>query len=532
MKRISEIIKELNIPDDYVDEYGKYKGKISNEYYDKIKDKKNAKLILVTSVNPTPMGEGKTTQSIGIAMAMKKIGKKAIAVLREPSLGPVFGIKGGAIGGGKSVLEPAQDIDLHFNGDFHAITSANNLLVAVLENHIFQGNELNIDINQICIKRAIDMNDRGLRKITVGEGGKQNDVEYQTGFEITAACELMAICCLCEDENDLKNRLNNILVAYNCNNEPVYAKELSCTNAMLALLKNAIKPNIVQTQEETPCIVHLGPFANIAHGCNSVIATKLGLKLADYCITEAGFGADLGAEKFFDIKCRKANIKPDIAVLVVTIKALKYNGGVKIQEIEKENIDALKDGICNLKRHIENIQKYGVPLVICINKFSTDTQNEIEYIKDYCKSVNVQCEISTAFENGSDGAIDIANLIVEKLETQKTDFKYIYNDEDSISEKIEKVCKKIYGASEIIYLEEAKKKLEYIEKLGYTKLPVCIAKTPMSFTDDDKILGAPSDFRITIRDMKISSGAGFIVVYAGNIVTMPGLGRNSKYLNF
>jgi len=525
IERIENIAKKLNIPEEYIDCYGKYKAKISSDYYNNIKDRKSAKLILVTAVNPTPHGEGKTTQSIGLTMAMNKIGKKSIAVLREPSLGPVFGTKGGAIGGGMAKLLPSQDIDLHFTGDFHAITSANNLLCAVIDNNVFHKSNLNIDPQKICIKRAIDMNDRALRDITTTHG-------IHTGFEITAACELMAICCLAENKADLKKKLGSILVAYDYENKPVYARNLKVVNAMMALLQEAMNPNLVQTTENTPCIVHLGPFANIAHGCNSVVATKLGLKLTDYCITEAGFGADLGAEKFFDIKCRKANLVPDLAILVVTVKALKYNGGDFEKDLSNENLATLEKGIVNLEKHIENIKKYQVPIIVCINKFSSDTDNEIKYIKKYCDKLNVKSEISTAYENGSDGAINLAKLVVQTLDNTTNDFKFIYNDNDSIETKIDKVCKKIYGAGNIVYLDAAKEKIENANTLGYSDLPICIAKTPLSLSDNPKLLGCPKDFTITVRDIKISSGAGFIIVYAGDIMTMPGLGKKSKYEEF
>ncbi|MDD2377053.1 MAG: formate--tetrahydrofolate ligase [Clostridia bacterium] len=526
IEKIKNIVNKLNIPEKYIDYHGKYKAKISGSYYNYIKTRKSGKLILFTAINPTPHGEGKTTQSIGLTMAMNKIGKNSIAVLREPSLGPVFGVKGGAIGGGMAKLLPSEDIDLHFTGDFHAITSSNNLLCAVVDNHIFQGNILNIDPERVFIKRAIDMNDRSLRNITTTCG-------VHTGFEITAACELMAICCLAENKEDLKEKLGSILVGYTYDNKPIYARNLNVVNAMMALLKEAMNPNLVQTTEHTPCIVHLGPFANIAHGCNSVIATKLGLKLADYCITESGFGADLGAEKFFDIKCRKANIVPDIAILVATVKALKYNGGDIEKDLSNENLETLKKGIVNLGKHIENINKYQIPLIVCINKFSTDTENEVNFIKNYCLNLNVKCEVSTTFENGGEGSIDLAKIVIQTLENSKSNnFKFIYDDNDSIETKINKVCTEIYGASNVEYFDEAKEKIKNANKLGYDKLPICIAKTPLSLSDNSKLLGCPKDFTITVRDIKISSGAGFIVVYAGDIMTMPGLGKKSKFEEF
>ena len=528
MKNILEIASKLNIPDEYIECYGKDKAKINLELNNVISKNNNGKLILMTSINPTPYGEGKTTQSIGLAMGLNKIGKNAIVVLREPSLGPVFGIKGGAIGGGKATVEPQEDINLHFTGDFHAITSANNLLCAVIDNHIYNGNELRIDENRICIKRVIDMNDRSLRDITIN--GKK--VSYNTGFEITAASEIMAICCLAENMEDLKERLENILVAYDLDGKPVYARELEVVGAMMALLKDALKPNLVQTVEETPCIVHLGPFANIAHGCNSVVATKMGLKLADYCVVEAGFGSDLGAEKFMDIKCRKAGLKPDMAVIVATVKALKYNGYVAKEDINKPNIEALKKGICNLGKHIENIKKYNVPVIVCINKYTSDTDEEIEYIKEYAKENGVEAVTSSAYENGSNGTVEFANKVVQVLNSTVSNYSPLYELNTSIKTKIEKVCKEIYGADDVIYLDEAEKNIEHANNLGYSNLPICIAKTPASLTDDAKVLGRPKKFKITIRDIKIDAGAGFIVCYAGNIMTLPGLGKSSKYKDF
>lgn len=531
IENIQNIASKLKIEDKYIDCYGKYSAKISLDYYEKIKKRDNAKLILMTSINPTPLGEGKTTQSIGLAMAMNKIGKDTIAVLREPSLGPVFGIKGGAVGGGKAIIEPKEDIDLHFTGDFHAITSANNLLCAVVDNSIFQGNNLNINPDTICIKRAIDMNDRSLRDITI-EKNSVNNLSYKTGFEITAACELMAICCLAENMEDLKNRIDNILVAYNFDGNPVYAKEFEVTGAMLALLKKAMCPNLVQTAENTPCILHLGPFANIAHGCNSLVATRFGLKLANYCITEAGFGADLGAEKFLDIKCRQGNLIPDLTVIVVTMKALKYHAGIKLEEIKNENVYAVKKGILNLEKHIESIQKFGLPIVVCINKFDGDSIKEIEYVKEFCIKRGIKTEVSTVYSDGSDGGINLAKTVCKVLEEEKSNFKYIYSNEDSIEEKIKKVAKNIYGAKDVKYLDEAVKDLKKINKLGVNNLPICIAKTPNSLSDDPKLLGRPKDYNITIKGLKISSGAKFVVVYAGNITTMPGLGKNSRYKDF
>ncbi len=528
MQNITKISEKLNIPEEEIECYGKYKAKISDKYYEKIKDRKNGKLILMTSINPTPFGEGKTTQSIGLSMGLNKIGKNSIVVLREPSLGPVFGIKGGAIGGGKSTIEPQEDINLHFTGDFHAITSANNLLCAVIDNHIFSGNELNIDMNNIVIKRVLDMNDRSLRNITIN--GKK--VTYDTGFEITVASEIMAICCLAEDTEDLRRMLGNILVAYDLDGNPVYAKQLEVVGAMMALLRDVLKPNLVQTIEETPCIVHLGPFANIAHGCNSIVATKLGLKLSDYCVVEAGFGSDLGAEKFMDIKCRKAGLKPDLSIIVATVKALKYNGYMPIEEINQKNMEYLQKGIVNLGKHIENMKKYNVPVMVCINKFSTDSDEEIEYIRDFASKYDVPVEISQAYESGSEGTIEFANKVVEILEKEETNYMPLYSLDLTIEEKIEKICKEIYGASDVEFLDEAKENIKKAVKFGYEKLPVCIAKTPSSLTDDAKILGRPSGFKITIKNIKINSGAGFIVAYAGNIMTLPGLGKNSRYKDY
>ena len=528
MENIIQIAKKLDMSEEDIECFGKYKAKISTECMDRLKGNKNGKLILMTSINPTPFGEGKTTQSIGLAMGLDRIGKNGIVVLREPSLGPVFGIKGGAIGGGKATVEPQEDINMHFTGDFHAITSANNLLCAVVDNHIYYGNELNIDKDKIYIKRAIDMNDRSLRDITINN----NKVSYNASFEITAACEIMATCCLAEDMDDLRERLGNIMVASSLDGKPVYARDLDVVGAMATLLKDALKPNLVQTIEGTPCLIHLGPFANIAHGCNSVIATKLGLKLADYCVVEAGFGSDLGAEKFMDIKCRKAGLKPDLSVIVATTKALKYNGGVGAAEIADKNIEALKKGIANLGKHIENMQKYGVPTMVCINKYGTDNDEEIEYIREYAKKYGVDVEISDAFMNGSDGTIDIANKVVEKLDTTESNYKPLYELDLSIEEKINKICKEIYGAKDVVFLDAAKEKIKIANENGYSNYPVCIAKTPASLTDDAKVLGRPEGFTVTIRDIKISAGPGFIVAYAGNIMTLPGLGRNSKYKEY
>lgn len=528
MENILKISDKLNIPEDKIECYGKYKAKIMEDYYDELSQKNNGKLILMTSINPTPFGEGKTTQSIGLSMGLNKIGKDSIVVLREPSLGPVFGIKGGAIGGGKATVEPQEDINLHFTGDFHAITSANNLLCAVVDNHIFNGNELNIDVNKIVIKRAIDMNERSLRNITIND----KKIAHDTGFEITAACEVMAICCLANNREDLKNMLGNILVAYNIEGKPVYARELEVVGAMMALLKDVLKPNLVQTVEGTPCLVHLGPFANIAHGCNSVVATKLGLKLADYCVVEAGFGSDLGAEKFMDIKCRKANLKPDLSIIVATVKALKYNGNMSIDNITQKDVTCLEKGIVNLGKHIENMKKYNVPVMVCINKFDTDDEEEIEFIRKFALNYDVPVEISEAYEKGSEGTIEFAKKVVDMLDNTTSQYIPLYDLDLPIEEKINKICTEIYGASEVILLDEAKQNIQKAVEFGYSKLPICIAKTPASLTDDAKILGRPTGFGITIRDVKINAGAGFIVAYAGSIMTLPGLGKNSKYKQY
>lgn len=532
MEEIIKIAQKLDISEEHLNMYGKYKAKIDYNYINKIKTNKDGKLILVTSINPTPFGEGKTTQSIGLSMAMNKIGKDTLVVLREPSLGPVFGIKGGAIGGGMATVEPSDDINLHFTGDFHAISSANNLLCAIIDNHIYQDNRLNINKDKILIKRVVDMNDRALRNITIGIGAKTNGVERKTGFEITSACELMAICDLCENIEDLKNRIDNMLIAYTNDDKPVYVKELNCTNAMIALLKDVINPNLVQTVENTPCIMHLGPFANIAHGCNSLIATKMALKLSDYVVTEAGFGADLGAEKFFNIKCRIGNLKPDMAVIVATVKAIKYNAGIDSNLLDKENIDAIKKGICNLEKHIENVKKFGIPVVVCINKFDIDADKEIKYIKERLENINVKCEVSTAYENGSGGATELAKLVCDTLNNDVSNFKTLYDEKDDIKTKIEIVSKEIYGAKGVKYSDLALEKIASIEKLGYGNLPICVAKTPASLSDDAKLLGRPTDFYINVKDVKVNSGAGFVVIYTGNIMTMPGLGKKCKYEEF
>ena len=519
---IKEVAAQIGITEDELEFYGKYKAKLSDELSDRVKDNPDGKLILVTAINPTPAGEGKTTTTAGLGQAMAKIGKKAIIALREPSLGPVFGIKGGAAGGGYAQVLPMEDINLHFTGDMHAITAANNLCCAMLDNHIQQGNALGIDQRRILIKRCLDMNDRALRNVVIGLGGKVNGVPREDHFIITVASEVMAILCLAADIEDLKRRLGNILVAYNYAGEPVYAKDLQADGAMTALLKDAIKPNLVQTLEGTPAVMHGGPFANIAHGCNSVRATKLALKLADYCITEAGFGSDLGAEKFLDIKCRYAGLKPSAIVLVATCRALKYNGGVPKAEVSNENLGALKKGIVNLGVHIENMRKYGVPVVVAINQFGTDTEAELKYIENYCIENGADFALSNVFGKGGDGGIELAEKVVEAC-GKPSDFSPIYGIDLTVKEKIEAIAKKIYGAAKVNYTTAAEKAIAEVQKLGADKLPVCIAKTQYSLSDDPALLGAPKDFEITVRNVSLSNGAGFTVVYTGDIMTMPGL---------
>lgn len=523
MLPIKEVAKLLNIEEDDLELYGKYKAKISDEYLDRIKDNKDGKLILVTAINPTPAGEGKTTVTVGLGQAFNKLNKKAIIALREPSLGPCFGIKGGAAGGGYSQVVPMEDLNLHFTGDFHAITSANNLLAALLDNHIQQGNELNIDTRQIVWKRCLDMNDRVLRNVVVGLGSKMDGVVREDHFVITVASEIMAILCLANDMEDLKDRLSKIIVAYNYSGQPVTAGDLKAVGAMAALLKDAIKPNLIQTLENTPALVHGGPFANIAHGCNSVKATKAALKMADYVITEAGFGADLGAEKFFDIKCRKAGLKPDAVVLVATIRALKYNGGVPKADLNEENVEALKKGICNLEKHIENLHKFGVPVVVTLNSFITDTEAENEFVKSFCESKGCEFAISKVWEKGGEGGVPLAEKVLETLENKKSEFKVLYEDDLSLEEKINTIATEIYGAKGVTYAPTAKKALKQIADMGYSSLPVCMAKTQYSFSDDQTKLGRPTDFEINIREVYISAGAGFVVAITGAIMTMPGL---------
>lgn len=526
LRPITEIADKLGLKEDELELYGKYKAKINESAFARLKDQKDGKLILVTAINPTPAGEGKTTTTAGLGEAMAKIGKDAVIALREPSLGPVFGVKGGAAGGGYAQVLPMEDINLHFTGDMHAITSANNLCCAMLDNHMQQGNLLGIDPRRILIKRCLDMNDRALREIVVGLGGKINGVPREDGFIITVASEVMAILCLASDMNDLKKRLGSILIAYTYDGAPVYAKDIKAEGAMAALLRDAVNPNLVQTIEGTPAIMHGGPFANIAHGCNSVRATRLALKLADYCITEAGFGSDLGAEKFLDIKCRVAGLKPSCVVVVATVRALKYNGGVPKAELAEENVEALQKGIVNLKAHVENMHKYGVPVVVAINRFGTDTDAELQVIDDCCKELGVSYALSEVFGKGGEGGVELAKTVcevIEKCEGCQTNFAPIYPDDMLVEEKIETVAKKIYGADGVLFTKQAQKSLKEIKALGGDAMPVCIAKTQYSLSDDPALLGRPTGFAITIRDLKLNSGAGFVVAYAGDIMTMPGL---------
>lgn len=521
---ITQVAQQLGIRPEELEPYGHYKAKLSDELAERVANNPDGKLILVTAINPTPAGEGKTTITVGLGQAMNKIGKKAIIALREPSLGPVFGIKGGAAGGGYSQVVPMEDINLHFTGDMHAITAANNLLCAIVDNHIQQGNQLNIDHRRILFKRCMDMNDRALRFINVGLGGKINGIPREDGFQITVASEVMAILCLAKDLQDLKERLGKILVAYTFDNQPVYAKDLQVNGAMAVLLKDAIKPNLVQTLENTPALMHGGPFANIAHGCNSVRATRLALKLADYTITEAGFGSDLGAEKFMDIKCRYAGLTPSTVVVVATIRALKYNGGVTKAETSLPNVEALKAGLCNLQAHVENMKKYGVPVVVAINKFMTDTEEEIQVLSDYCKANDVEFAVAEVFAKGGEGGRELAEKVVKSCE-KENHFAPIYSTDLPIKEKVLKIAQTIYGASGVTYSAAAEKSIKEIEKLGQDKLPICIAKTQYSLSDDAEKLGRPTNFQISVRDVKLSAGAGFIVVLAGSIMTMPGLGK-------
>ena len=523
MKNIADVASEYGIGFDDLEMYGKYKAKLGEEFLKSRKENKKGKLVLVTAINPTPAGEGKTTTLVGLGQSFKQLGKKAVIALREPSLGPCFGIKGGAAGGGLSQVVPMDELNLHFTGDFHAITSANNLLAAMLDNHIQQGNALGIDTNAIIHKRCIDMNDRVLRNIVVGIGGKADGVVREDHFVISVASEIMAILCLADDMNDLKERLSNIIVAYNFKGEPVFAKDLKAVGAMAALLKDAIKPNIVQTLEHSLALVHGGPFANIAHGCNSVRATKIAMGMADIALTEAGFGADLGAEKFFDIKCRKAGIAPDCVVLVATVRALKYNGGVAKEELSKENLEALKKGIVNLEKHIENIKLFGVPVVVTLNHFVTDSEAEVNFIKEFCESRNCEFAISKVWEEGGKGGVELAKKILYTLENKESHFTPLYPDDMSIEDKLYTIATKIYGAKNVTYSPAAKKAIERAKALGYGNLPVCVAKNQYSLSDDPKKLGRPENFDINVREAYVNAGAGFVVAITGSIMTMPGL---------
>lgn len=528
MLPIAQIARNLGIEEDEIEQYGRFKAKLSDEYIDRISDNPNGKLILVTAINPTPAGEGKTTTTVGLGCAFSKLSKKAIIALREPSLGPCFGIKGGAAGGGYSQVVPMEDLNLHFTGDFHAITSANNLLAALIDNHIQQGNELGIDSRQITWKRCVDMNDRALRNIVIGLGTKSDGFVREDHFVITVASEIMAVLCLSSDLKDLKERLGRIVIGYNYSGEPVTAGELNAVGAMAALLKDAIKPNLVQTLENTPVLVHGGPFANIAHGCNSVRATKTALKMADYVITEAGFGADLGAEKFFDIKCPMAGLKPDAVVLVATVRALKYNGNVPKNELKEENQEALKKGIVNLEKHIENLQKFGVPVVVTLNHFDTDTEAELSYIEEFCKERNCEFALSDVFAKGGEGGIELAKKVLSTIESKPSQYHPIYESDDDIEVKISKIATQIYGADGVSYSTKAAKTLENLRKFGFGNLPVCMAKTQYSLSDDPNLLGRPQDFEITVKDMYVSAGAGFVVVLTGDIMTMPGLPKSPQ----
>ena len=523
MIHIREVAKSLGVTEEDLDYYGKYKAKFTDELWNKIKDREDGKLNLVTAINPTPAGEGKTTTTVGLGQAFGKLMKKAVIALREPSLGPCFGIKGGAAGGGYAQVVPMEDLNLHFTGDFHAITSANNLLAAMLDNHIQQGNALNIDMNQIVWKRCMDMNDRVLRNIVVGLGRKADGVVREDHFIITVASEIMAILCLASDMYDLKERLSRIIVAYTYEGKPVTANDLNAVGSMAALLKDAIRPNLIQTAENTPAIIHGGPFANIAHGCNSVRATKTALKLADYVITEAGFGADLGAEKFLDIKCRIANLKPAAVVLVATVRALKYNGGVAKTDLSTENLEALQKGIVNLEKHIENIQKYGVPVVVTLNKFSTDTANELSYVKQFCEERGCEFSLSEVWEKGGEGGIDLANKVIKTIETKESNYHALYPDDMSLKEKMETIAKEIYGADGVTFDQAALKEINRLTELGFGNLPVCMAKNQYSLSDDPNKLGRPTNFTVNIREVYVSAGAGFVVALTGNIMTMPGL---------
>lgn len=520
---IEKVAETIGLTREELELYGNYKAKFSDEFIDRVKDNPDGKLILVTAINPTPAGEGKTTITVGLGQAFGRLGKKAVIALREPSLGPCFGIKGGAAGGGMAQVVPMEDLNLHFTGDFHAITSANNLLAALIDNHIQQGNELRIDTRQITWKRCLDMNDRALRNIVIGLGKKTDGFVREDHFVITVASEIMAILCLSKDMNDLKERLSKIIVAFDLDGNPVTAGMLNAVGSMAALLKDALKPNVIQTLEHTPALVHGGPFANIAHGCNSVRATQTALKIADYCITEAGFGADLGAEKFMDIKCRMSGLKPDVVVLVATIKALKYNGGVPKSDVSKPNMDALKKGIVNLEKHIENLQKFGVPVVVTLNKFITDTDEETTFVKEFCENMGADFALAEVWEKGGDGGIELANRVLNTLETMKSNFAPIYPLDISIEDKIKTICTEIYGAKGVVFEPAARKQMDTLTKLGFDNIPICMAKTQYSLSDNPALLGRPTDFEITVRDMYVSAGAGFIVVLTGDILTMPGL---------
>lgn len=523
LENIKDVAAKVGVTEDELEMYGKYKAKLSDELIHRVENNEDGKLVLITAINPTPAGEGKTTISLGLTEALNQKGISAIAALREPSLGPCFGIKGGAAGGGYAQAVPMEDLNLHFTGDFHAITSANNLLAAMLDNHIMHGNELRIDTKHIVWKRCMDMNDRTLRNIVIGMGGRMDGVMREDHFIITVASEIMAVLCLAKDMKDLKERLGRVIVAYNVDGEPVTADDLKATGSMAALLADAIKPNMVQTLEHTPVLVHGGPFANIAHGCNSVRATRLALKLSDYAVTEAGFGADLGAEKFLDIKCRLSELKPDAVVIVATVRALKYNGGVAKDKLNEENMDALKAGIVNLDKHIENMQKFGIPVVVTLNAFITDTQEEYEFIKRHCEDAGCEFALAKVWEKGGEGGLELAEKVIASIENKKAEYKPIYEDSDSLKEKIEKVAKEIYGADGVTYDDAATKELQHIEQMGFGNFPVCIAKTQYSLSDNPKLLGRPENFTINVREAYVDAGAGFVVILTGKILTMPGL---------
>jgi formate--tetrahydrofolate ligase len=531
MKPIGTVASRLGLQDDDLEYYGKYKAKVNNTVWQRVQDRPNGKLILVTAINPTPAGEGKTTTTVGLGQTLSRMGKKAVIALREPSLGPCFGIKGGAAGGGYAQAVPMEDINLHFTGDFHAITSAHNLLAALLDNSLHQGNPLNIDARQVVFRRVLDMNDRALRDIVVGLGGKANGVPRESGFDITVASEIMAILCLAEDLMDLKARLARIVVAYDLEGQPVTAHDLEAEGAMTLLLKDAIKPNLVQTLENTPVFIHGGPFANIAHGCNSVVATKLGLKLADFLITEAGFGADLGAEKFFNLKCRLAGLQPDLTVIVATVRALKYNGGVSRDALSAENLEALGRGFANLEKHIENIAKFGVPVVVAVNRFPTDTEAELNLLLERCAAMGVEAALSEVFTQGSAGGVQLGELVLKTLKQQTADFHTLYSLQEPIAVKIEKIAKQIYGARGVLFTKEAQASLKRYEELGYAALPVCMAKTQYSLSDDPTKLGRPENFAITVREIRLAAGAGFLVAVTGAIMTMPGLPKRPAAVN-